>query len=69
VPDPTLRALLDVAIEGAYLAGRRALGYFNTGVTAEPKADNSPVTVADREAERVLREHIARVLSRPRHSG
>jgi histidinol phosphatase-like enzyme (inositol monophosphatase family) len=60
VPDPTLRALLDVAMEGAYLAGRHALGYFNTGVTSEAKADNSPVTVADREAERVLREHIAR---------
>lgn len=56
----TLRGLLDVAAEGAYLAGRRALGYFNTGVAAESKADNSPVTVADRAAERVLREHIGR---------
>lgn len=60
MPDPTLRALLDVATQGAYLAGRRAMGYFNTGVAAETKADNSPVTIADREGERVLREHIAR---------
>jgi inositol-phosphate phosphatase/L-galactose 1-phosphate phosphatase/histidinol-phosphatase len=47
------------------LAGRMAdrarvaiLPHFRTGVTIETKADNSPVTVADREAERVMRELI-----------
>lgn len=58
MPDPTLRDLLDVAVEGAYLAGRRTLAHFQTGVRADIKADHSPVTVADREAEAVLRQHI-----------
>ena len=57
-PDPTLRELLDVAIEGAYLAGKRTLAYFNTGVVPDIKADNTPVTIADREAETILRERI-----------
>ncbi len=30
-------------------------GYFRTGVTVDDKADQSPVTVADREAERAIR--------------
>lgn len=58
--EPSLRELLDVAMEAAYLAGRRTLAYFNSGVTPEFKADNTPVTIADREAEQILRERIAR---------
>lgn len=58
--DPTLRELLDVAIDGAYLAGKRTLAYFNTGVVPDIKADNTPVTIADREAETVLRNRILR---------
>lgn len=57
---PSLRTLLDVAIEAAYLAGRRTLAYFNAGVAVETKADDTPVTRADREAETLIREHIAR---------
>ncbi len=57
---PTLRELLDVAMDAAYLAGRATLAHFNTGVRAEKKADNTPVTVADREAEQILRARIAR---------
>jgi histidinol phosphatase-like enzyme (inositol monophosphatase family) len=57
---PTLRALLDVAVDAAYLAGRRTLAYFQAGVRAEIKADQTPVTIADREAEQVLRARIAR---------
>ena len=56
---PSLRDLLDVAVDAAYLAGKRTLAHFNTGVQVETKADHSPVTIADREAERVLRERIA----------
>ena len=56
---PTLRELMEVATDAAYLAGRRTLAHFNTGVVVETKADQSPVTIADREAERVLRERIA----------
>ena len=64
--EPTLRELLSVAQEGAYRAGKRTLAYFNTGVTVDIKADDSPVTIADREAERILREIIGKYY--PTHS-
>ncbi|MCW3058802.1 MAG: putative histidinol-phosphate phosphatase [Capsulimonas sp.] len=57
---PTLRELLDVAVDAAYLAGRSTLGHFQTGLRPELKADNTPVTIADREAEKILRARIAR---------
>jgi myo-inositol-1(or 4)-monophosphatase len=34
--------------------------YFRSGVSVESKADNSPVTVADKKAEEVMRELIAK---------
>jgi histidinol phosphatase-like enzyme (inositol monophosphatase family) len=52
--------MLSIAAEAAYLAGRRTLSYFNTGVAVEIKDDNTPVTMADREAEQVIRSIIAR---------
>jgi histidinol phosphatase-like enzyme (inositol monophosphatase family) len=55
---PTLDNLLAVAQDAAYRAGQRTLAYFKTGVAADRKADNTPVTIADREAERLLRETI-----------
>ncbi len=51
----------EVAIETTRAAGRLALGYFDRAVTVEWKQDASPVTVADREAEALLR---SRLLSR-----
>jgi len=68
LPDnnPALRDLLNVAVDAAYLAGRRTLAYFNAGVAVESKTDSTPVTVADREAERVIRERISRHF--PSHS-
>ena len=57
---PALREVLDVAMEAAWAAGRRTLAYFNTGALVEWKADGSPVTIADREAEAVLRQRIGR---------
>jgi len=57
-PDPTVDSLLAFALDAAWQAGRITLGYFQTGIRAERKADNSPVTVADREAEQRLRELI-----------
>ena len=63
---PRLSDLLDVAAEAAYLGGRRALAYFNAGVAVETKSDDTPVTVADREAEQVIRARIA--TSFPTHS-
>ena len=56
---PDLRELLAVASDAAFLAGKRTLAYFNTGVLVENKADASPVTIADKEAEAVLRARIA----------
>ena len=38
---------LEVAFEVADQAAALALGYFEAGVTATPKADGSPVTEAD----------------------
>lgn len=52
------RDYLDFAVETAYLAGRLTLGYFRTGLRPAFKADDTPVTVADREAERLIRTRI-----------
>lgn len=43
----------------ADLARPLALRWFRTALAVERKADDSPVTVADREVERALRERIA----------
>ena len=58
--DPTLSQLLDVAIDAAHLAGRRTLAHFNTTLSVETKPDQTPVTIADREAEAVCAEVIHR---------
>lgn len=55
-----LRSMLEFALDAVWQAGRITLGYFQTGVTAEWKSDNTPVTIADREAEKRLRELFAR---------
>lgn len=54
----SFRQYLDFAVETAYLAGRLTLGYFRTNVQAEFKGDDSPVTIADREAEALMRRRI-----------
>ena len=55
-----LRSLLEFAVEAAWQAGKITLRYYQTGVSADIKADDSPVTIADREAEEKLRELIGR---------
>jgi histidinol phosphatase-like enzyme (inositol monophosphatase family) len=50
--------LLAFATDVVTQAGRVALAYFQTDLTIDSKADDSPVTVADREAERLMRELI-----------
>jgi len=47
---------LQVAIEAARAGGEVALRYFRGALEVERKADSSPVTVADREAERAMSE-------------
>jgi myo-inositol-1(or 4)-monophosphatase len=44
--------------ETAYLAGRLTLGYFQSGIRPDFKADDTPVTRADREAEQLIRRRI-----------
>lgn len=66
-----LERYLEVAVDAAHAAGRRTLAYFDAGGTdaagvgVDAKDDGSPVTVADREAEEVLRAHLERAF--PRH--
>lgn len=56
----TLRDMLDFLTETAYLAGRSTLAHFQTGVQADYKADRTPVTKADRQAEELIRGRIER---------
>ena len=55
---PNTQELLQFALDAAWQAGRITLGYFQTGVRADRKADNTPVTIADREAEQKIRQMI-----------
>lgn len=56
----TLSRFLDFAVETAYLAGRLTLGYFQTDIQADFKSDDTPVTIADRKAEQLIRERIGK---------
>lgn len=56
----SLDVLLEFAIDLAWRAGRSTLSRFQTGTPVEWKADRSPVTEADRAAERLVRERIER---------
>ena len=58
---PVAVDLLDEAVALARLAGDHTLTYFRTaGLVVEEKADGTPVTRADRETERLLREELQR---------
>lgn len=54
----SLEKYLDFAREVAWQAGQLTLGYFQTGLRPDFKTDDSPVTVADREAEQLIRRRI-----------
>ncbi|MGH7266205.1 MAG: inositol monophosphatase family protein [Candidatus Rokuibacteriota bacterium] len=51
-------ALLDAALDAARAAGALALRYFSGGVEVSLKADQTPVTRADREAEQAIVERL-----------
>ena len=53
-----LEPYLDFARQIVQEAGALTLKYFQTDVQTDWKADNSPVTIADREAEALLRRRI-----------
>ena len=54
------RALVEALLPAVLAAGRIEMHHFNSGVAVETKADTTPVTVADREAEAVLEEALHR---------
>ena len=57
--DPLVE-LRDFAADAAFEAGRITLRYFQSVLDVERKADETPVTRADRETEAFLRDRIAR---------
>jgi histidinol phosphatase-like enzyme (inositol monophosphatase family) len=57
---PSLKEMMHVAVEAAHLGGRRTLAHFNAGVEVEDKADDTPVTVADRDAETAIRGFLSK---------
>jgi histidinol-phosphatase len=57
---PVDRELLDFAVDVARAAGELTLRWFHTAdLVVDSKADGTPVTAADRAAERLVRERIA----------
>jgi histidinol-phosphatase len=58
VASESLRDLREFAAELAWQAGKLTLRYFQTNFITEYKEDRSPVTIADRESERLMRELI-----------
>jgi histidinol-phosphatase len=52
------RSRYEVAVEAAAKAGDLALEYFDRDIAVEWKADQSPVTLADRDAEALLRTTV-----------
>jgi histidinol phosphatase-like enzyme (inositol monophosphatase family) len=62
-PDATTASsteFLEAVADVARIAGDVALRHFQKGVAVEWKADGSPVTIADRQAEQAAREWIGR---------
>ncbi len=55
-----LKKYFDFTTELSYRAGRLTLGYYQTGVRPDYKADDTPVTAADRAAEELIRTEIER---------
>ena len=56
--DFSWRDYMAFASQTVYEAGRLTLGYFQTGIRPEFKEDDSPVTIADREAEALIRQRL-----------
>lgn len=57
--DDALETRFDLALSAAREAGRKTLEFFRgDDLRMELKADNSPVTIADRQAELLLRDRI-----------
>jgi histidinol-phosphatase len=58
--NPAITARLEFAVASAQAAGDLTLRYFRRAdLVVESKADKSPVTIADRSAEQLIRQRIA----------
>ena len=57
--DIELNRRLELAVRLGRAAGHLVLNYFRKDVEVDRKSDDSPVTIADREAEQFLRREIA----------
>lgn len=59
VPENNISPLTKTAIEAAVQAGNEILDvYYNSGFEIEFKTDNSPLTLADKRAHKVIAEHL-----------
>lgn len=50
----------ETAVQLARMAGQSTLNYFGKQVDVERKGDNSPVTIADKQAEQLIRAELAK---------
>jgi histidinol-phosphatase len=57
---PVMHPALAAALEAARAAGEIALGYYRGGFSVSLKADQTPVTQADREAEQAIKAILGR---------
>lgn len=57
---------LDAAIEAGLLAREKIMEIYNKGFDVEIKEDNSPVTLADKTADAIIRAHLHKVF--PTHA-
>ncbi len=56
--NPDWKARYELAIDAAKKAGDLAMSYFDRPVNIQWKADESPVTIADQNAEKLIRETL-----------
>ena len=56
--NPAWRTRYELAMEAARKAGDLARGFYETTFDVEKKADNSPVTIADKQAEQLIRQMV-----------
>ena len=56
--NPAWRTRYELAVEAARKAGDLARGFYETTFDVEKKADNSPVTIADKQAEQLIRQMV-----------
>lgn len=55
-----MSSYMEAAAELARIAGENAMKYYRTEISADVKQDGSPVTIADKSSERLVREWIER---------